>query len=101
MATSKSPSPAVVEKVTHYLHNGFHDRSHGIEEIPPALGDARWTPELILSTWYAAETGLPPEDLEHQVGHSGGGFDKLDFKPNPRWALDDKAKFLKGAGVKF
>ena len=28
-------------------------------------------------------------------------FDKLDFKPNPRWALDKDAKFLKGAGVKL
>ena len=28
-------------------------------------------------------------------------FDKLDFKPNPRWALDKEAKFLKGAGVKL
>ena len=28
-------------------------------------------------------------------------FDKLDFKANPRWPLDMKAKFLKGAGVKF
>jgi len=28
-------------------------------------------------------------------------FDKLDFKANPRWALDEDAKFLKGAGVKF
>ncbi len=30
-----------------------------------------------------------------------GKFDNLDFKPNPRWALDENAKFLKGAGVKF
>ena len=28
-------------------------------------------------------------------------FDKLDFKANPRWPLDMKAKFLKGSGVKF
>ena len=28
-------------------------------------------------------------------------FDKLDFQPNPRWALDESAKFLKGAGVKL
>jgi len=28
-------------------------------------------------------------------------FDNLDFKPNPRWALDESAKFLKGAGVKL
>ena len=30
-----------------------------------------------------------------------GLFDGLDFKVNPRWALDEKAKFLKGAGVKL
>ena len=30
-----------------------------------------------------------------------GKFDNSDFKANPRWALDDKAKFLKGAGVKY
>ena len=28
-------------------------------------------------------------------------FNELDFKANPRWALDEKAKFLKGAGVKL
>ena len=30
-----------------------------------------------------------------------GIFDNFDFKSNPRWALDEKAKFLKGAGVKL
>ena len=28
-------------------------------------------------------------------------FDSLDFKANPRWALDENAKFLKGPGVKI
>jgi len=28
-------------------------------------------------------------------------FSELDFKVNPRWQLDEKAKFLKGAGVKI
>ena len=28
-------------------------------------------------------------------------FDNLNFKANPRWALDEKAKFLKGAGIKL
>ena len=28
-------------------------------------------------------------------------FNELNFKVNPRWQLDDKAKFLKGAGVKM
>ena len=28
-------------------------------------------------------------------------FNKIDFPLNPRWQLDDKAKFLKGAGVEL
>ena len=28
-------------------------------------------------------------------------FNELDFKVNPRWQLDDKAQFLKGAGIKI
>ena len=28
-------------------------------------------------------------------------FDELDFKVNPRWQLDEKAQFLKGAGIKI
>ncbi len=43
------------------------------------LGDARWTPELILSNWYMSETGTAPEHLEYKVGQSGGGLDKLRF----------------------
>lgn len=53
-----------------------------------ALGDRRWTADLILATWRMAETGKPPEDgLEFRVGRSGGGFDVLDFKwlPEDRW----------------
>jgi glutamate synthase domain-containing protein 2 len=46
-----------------------------------ALGDYRWTAELLMSTWHQAETGeLPKVDLEYCVGNSGGGFDKLRFK---------------------
>ena len=76
----EAPSPTVVHKVTDYLHRGFHDRSHQVEEIPPALGDPRWTDQLILSTWYQAEHGRPPSNgLEYRVGESGGGFDVLDF----------------------
>ncbi len=30
-----------------------------------------------------------------------GLFDSLDFSPKPRWPLDEKAAFLKGAGVKL
>ena len=45
-----------------------------------ALGDKRWTPDLLMSTWYMAETGrLPRNDLEYRIGDSNGGFDKLRF----------------------
>jgi len=42
------------------------------------LGDYRWTPDLLASSWHMAETGnVPPGGLEYRVGASGGGFDKL------------------------
>ena len=46
------------------------------------LGDYRWTSDMITATWIMAETGAPPvrEDLEYNIGNSGGGFDKLRFK---------------------
>ena len=28
-------------------------------------------------------------------------FNNLDYPARPRWALDNEAKFLKGAGVKL
>lgn len=46
-----------------------------------AIGDRRWTADLLISTWYQAETGkVPTADLEYKIGDSGGGFDKLRFK---------------------
>lgn len=45
-----------------------------------ALGDRRWTPDLLMSTWYMAETGkLPKSGIEYRTGGSNGGFDKLRF----------------------
>jgi glutamate synthase domain-containing protein 2/ferredoxin len=42
------------------------------------LGDLRWTPDLLVSTWYMAETGdVPQVGLEYMIGDSGGGFDRL------------------------
>ena len=43
------------------------------------LGDYRWTPDLILSTWEQAESGSASWRYEHRVGNSGGGFDRLRF----------------------
>lgn len=46
-----------------------------------ALGDVRWTTDMILATWKMAETGEPlPLDHAGNIGNSGGGFDRLHFK---------------------
>ena len=44
------------------------------------LGDFRWTPDLIITTWEQAETGeIPQSSFEFRIGGSGGGFDNFDF----------------------
>jgi glutamate synthase domain-containing protein 2 len=71
----------IVEKHTANLRGGFAHWPLAGPEGMAALGDHRWTDELILSTWKMAETGRPPENgLEYKIGRSGGGFDVLDFK---------------------
>ncbi|MBI4422102.1 MAG: alpha-hydroxy-acid oxidizing protein [Elusimicrobia bacterium] len=46
-----------------------------------ALGDPRWSADLLFATWTAAETGRYPRvGFERRVGESGGGFDRLRFK---------------------
>ena len=48
-----------------------------------AMGDYRWTPDMILATWKMAETGESPSPdygYDYEVGASGGGFDRLRFK---------------------
>ncbi len=61
----------------------------------PALGDKRWTPDLLVSNWYMSETGqLPKNDTEYRIGDSEGGFDKLRFvfpKKPPKPELDKSA----------
>ncbi len=52
----------------------------GIEPTYELLGDPRWTADLLLATYKMAEAGQVPEHLEHRVGASGGGFDRLRFK---------------------
>jgi glutamate synthase domain-containing protein 2 len=60
---------------------------------PPALGDARWSDDLILATWAQAAGAVPGSGLEHRVGRSGGGFDRLSFAelPRERWLPEDAA----------
>ena len=50
-----------------------------------AMGDFRWTPDILASSWYMAETGeVPPKSLEYRIGESGGGFDKLRLVLPPK-----------------
>jgi len=75
----------------HYLCVGF-GCNKCVEECPEkalslelnpvtkVIGDSRWTPDLLISTWYMAETGqIPPGGVEYKTGDSGGGFDRLRF----------------------
>ncbi|MDE0708060.1 MAG: glutamate synthase-related protein [Candidatus Poseidoniales archaeon] len=79
------PSPKLLEKTLHLMHDGFHQRAFPdtAYDLPEALGDARWTDDLITSAWYMAETGECPDHLNYKTGRSGGGFDKLEFKELP------------------
>jgi glutamate synthase domain-containing protein 2 len=70
----------VVEKHVNNLHNGFEYWSQH-EDGPPALGDSRWTADMILNTWLMAENGHAiNEDDDRPTGDSEGGFDVLEFK---------------------
>jgi len=63
-----------------------------------ALGDPRWSSDLILSTWHEAETGHAPQGgLEYRHGESGGGFDRLRFRlPDRPAAETDRASIDTG-----
>lgn len=75
----------IIEKHTACLREGFYVWPTLAFGKMPALGDARWTADLIFSTWAQAETGHPPTNgLEYRVGESGGGFDCLDFQFLPK-----------------
>jgi len=90
--SAKSAEQIIAEKHIEALHRGFHLWPELQYGKPPALGDYRWTADLILSTWLQAETGKPPANgLEYRVGNSGGGFDALDFKfpHEDRWLTND------------
>ncbi len=81
MKPNKSTEELIVEKHTTNLRAGYRNRALGVFPAPDALGDYRWTEDLILATYFQAEYGCPPENgREYRVGLSGGGFDLLDFK---------------------
>ncbi|MDZ7262840.1 MAG: glutamate synthase-related protein, partial [candidate division KSB1 bacterium] len=46
-----------------------------------ALGDYRWTPDMILAVYQMAETGEEPHLCgNYHCGNSGGGFDRIRFR---------------------
>ncbi|MBI1730747.1 FMN-binding glutamate synthase family protein [Candidatus Acetothermia bacterium] len=78
----------ITEKHVLALREGFHRWASLELGKMPALGDARWTADLIYANWVQAETGRPPSNgLNFQTGNSEGGFDLLDFKflPESKW----------------
>lgn len=71
----------IIDKHQKNIHHGIEVLPYKINNISGALGDRRWTDQLILTTWEQAGTGKPPTSgLEYKVGRSGGGFDRLNFK---------------------
>jgi glutamate synthase domain-containing protein 2 len=70
----------VVAKHKSLMRRGFEVWPTLAFGCPPALGDARWTADMILATWLQAGAGEAPQGgLEHRTGRSNGGFDRLDF----------------------
>ena len=60
-----------------------------------ALGDNRWSEDMLLATWQMAETGnvVPDDyDFEYETGFSDGGFDRIRFKfsENPTKINEDE-----------
>lgn len=87
----------VVEKHIHHIHDGLEKLPTLEFGKPGALGNHRWTVDLLLATWYQGGTARPPENgLEYRVGNSGGGFDRLDFKflPKNEWLSADEESDL-------
>lgn len=81
MNPNKPVDPLITEKHTACLRKGFHVWPTLAFGKIPAMGDQRWTADLLFSTWKQAETGRPPTNgLEFRIGNSDGGFDLLDFR---------------------
>lgn len=89
----KPPTPVLKEKTLHLLRDGLNAHAFSEYPKPEALGDARWTDDLILATWYMAETGEVPENFNYMTGNSDGGFDRLRFKflDEADWLAHDDA----------
>ncbi len=85
------PPDHLIKKHSSLIRNGLIELPTLKYGIPLAMGNFRWTAELILTTYEQANTGLPPTSgLEYKVGVSGGGFDVLDFKMKSEPLPDDE-----------
>lgn len=80
LQTSCTERELIVKRHSELIHNGLEALPSLRYGIPGALGNKRWTAELILATYEEATTGNSPSSIEYRVGKSGGGFDRLDFK---------------------
>ena len=91
MPISNIERDLIVEKHAKRIHRGLELLPSLRYGIPGALGNKRWTAELILATYQQATTGSLPCGIEYKVGESGGGFDRLDFKtiPNNKSGTED------------
>jgi len=85
------------ENTGHYCVDQCPQNALRLVESPAmqALGDHRWTADMILATWKMARTGDVPDDAygyEYDTGASGGGFDRLRFRfpDKPPVELDKK-----------
>ena len=79
MQISSTVRDLIVEKHAKRIRYGLEVLPSLRYGIPGALGNKRWTAELILATYEQANTGKPPSRIEYRVGKSGGGFDRLDL----------------------
>lgn len=83
----------LVEKHTQLIRRGLIELPTLKFGLPSALGNYRWTADLILATYEQATTGRPPTSgLEYKVGASGGGFDLLEFKIQHEPLTDEELK---------
>jgi glutamate synthase domain-containing protein 2 len=81
----------IIEKHTERIHHGLDVLPTLKYGVPGALGNKRWTGDLILATYEQASTGqLPSGPLEYRTGNSGGGFDVLGWKSNGHSSIDEE-----------
>ncbi|MBI5543948.1 MAG: FMN-binding glutamate synthase family protein, partial [Deltaproteobacteria bacterium] len=84
---------AARDRHVHHLRNGLQMLSSPGYRTPDAVGNLRWTEDLLLSTWEQAATGRPPlSGREYRTGRSGGGFDRM------RFIFEPEARAAHGSG---